>query len=410
MAREKSYRLKEDDNKKTILLIGVLLVLIFVVGGGLLYVITQKGGAPVTPPSNQTNNTPAQNQTNQTGQNNTQNQTQGCDDACLYDAAVGSQNASACSAISSYDLEQGCYTQLSGISLDACLAVVNDTPRESCVTHFAVTGSNMSLCDQLVQGKDACRRAVDPCFDALDAALCRAIEDDDPSKCLGDGDCLLNYSMASGDEAGCSLISNNIVSTACRSAVKFTDKCSSLPADAGRDYCYELYAIYSNDVYTCTQISINSLYTYECFTYFAIKQHDLTLCANERIDLNDKWACYRNYSLSTGDIAGCKAIDPLASTNQYLCASEYGKKYGDPSACEIIEILASKKTCYEGSIIYSNSNLKWQNCAGVTNFVWENKCYTESAKLYKDVSICNNIDEDFAKETCVNAYASNQTK
>jgi hypothetical protein len=410
MAREKTYRLKEDDNKKTIVLIGVLLILIFVVGGGLLYVITQKGGAPMVPPSNQTNNTPPQNQTNQTGQNNTQNQTQVCDDACLFDAAVGAQNASACSAINSSSLEQGCYSRLSNVSLDACRAVVNDTLKESCVTYFAVSEGNMSLCDLLSQGKDACRRAVDPCFDAADATLCRAIEDNDPSECAGDSNCLLNYSMAAGDESGCSLITNTVVSTACRSAVKYTDKCSSLPEDSERDYCYDLFAVYSGDEATCTQISRNSMYALECYSYFAIKLRNLTYCGNERLELNDMWGCYRNYSLGTGDIAGCKAIDPLASTNQFLCVFEFAKKYGDPSACEIIETLASRKTCYEGSILYSNSNLKWQNCRDVTNFVWENKCYTESAKLYKDVSICNNIDEDFAKETCMNAYASNQTK
>lgn len=407
MAREKSYRIKEDDNKNTIVLIAVLLVLIFLVGGGLLHILTQKGGGPPDVPPNQTGQTPVQNQT-EPGTN--ESQTQECDDSCLLNAAVGAKNASMCLAISANATVQACYWQLSNVSLEACMALLNQSLRESCIPAYAAASGNLSLCDLLESGRSACRKGVDPCADATDLKLCRALDEEDPSLCGGEVSCLVNYSMIGADESGCSLIAERAVSTACKSAAKYTDSCSSLSADAERDYCYQLFAIYSNDVYTCTQISYNSKYAYMCLTHFAISRNDLTICNNERLDLNDKWACYRNYSLATGDLQGCLAIDPLASTNQFLCSFEYAKKFGDPSACEIISILASKKTCYEGAIVYSNSNLDWHNCGGVTNFVWRNKCYTESAKLYGDASICNNIDEAFAKETCQGAFALNQTQ
>jgi hypothetical protein len=416
MARDRPFRMKKDgdnDGKKTMVIIAVLLLLIFAVGGGLLYMMTQKGGAPAVPQPNKTNATPLQNQTNQSGQqggNATQNLTPTCDDSCLSDAAVASQDASACGAIPSEAIRQSCYERLSGVSLDACKAVLNESRRQSCVTGFAVSGNNATLCDALTAGRDECRKAVDPCTGAADAALCRALGARDPSLCSGAKECLVNYSIGAKDESGCSLISDAVVSAACKSAVKFTDKCSGFPADAQRDLCYELFAIYSGDQYTCTQISRGSKYVYECFTYFAIRDANLTPCYNERIDLNDKWACLRNVSLATGDMAGCKAIDPLASTNQYLCASEFAQKYGDPSACEIITILASRKTCYEGSIIYSSANLKWYNCQNVSNFVYKNSCFTEAAKLYKDVEICNNIGEDFARESCISSFEANQTK
>jgi hypothetical protein len=288
--------------------------------------------------------------------------------------------------------------------------VLNVSQRQSCVTAFAVSGGNASLCDSLDAGRGACLEAVDPCAGSSDAALCRALAAGDPSPCNGATVCLVNYSVQARDESGCSLVQDEVTAAACRSAVGFTDKCSGFSADAHRDLCYQLFATYSGDMYTCTQISRSSKYVFECFTYFAIREANITPCYNERIDLNDRWACLRNVSLATGDMAGCRAIDPLASTNQFLCASEFAKKYGDPSACEIIDILASKKTCYEGSIIYSNANLKWQNCGGVSNFIYRNKCYTEAAKLYKDVEICNNIGEDFAMESCISSFEANQTK
>jgi hypothetical protein len=137
---------------------------------------------------------------------------------------------------------------------------------------------------------------------------------------------------------------------------------------------------------------------------------NLSICDEGDIGLNELWACYRNYSLITGNLSGCQNIDELAITNQFQCVFEYAKKYGDPSACDLIESLSSRSTCYEGSIIYSNQNLDWHHCSNVTNFIWQNKCYTEGAKITNNISICDYPSETYARESCRTSFESNKTK
>ncbi|MFH0884416.1 MAG: hypothetical protein V1861_01780 [Candidatus Micrarchaeota archaeon] len=406
MPREKSYYSKRDDGKHTVVLIGILLILIVIIGAALISILTKNGGGQVTPipPINTTPQPPdGTNTTNETPITPT------CNDQCLFDLAVSEQNASACAAISMSNLSQSCFERLSEVSLDACKEVKNLDKLQVCVTSFAVAQKNISLCDILAQGKDQCMLSVDPCFNASDKNLCKALNAGDPSLCAKDTQCLLNYSMEKKDSDSCSLISDNVVSTACRSAVQYSDKCSSLPADATRDYCYMLFAIYSGDYLTCTQISSNSMYMLDCLSFFAITLGNYTVCDADQLGLNERWACYSNYSLQTGDLSGCQNIDELATTNRFKCSFEYAKKYGDPSACQLIDSQASRNTCYEGAIIYSSENLDYTKCQYVTSFVWQNKCYTESAKLYNDKSLCEQIGEEFAKETCRNAYDANQT-
>lgn len=412
MAQEKPYSFKDDDEKKTALLIGILLVLIFVVGSALIYIITHKGGGVqnVEPPkANQTSKPHAQNLTNIT---NITNATYQCDDTCLLERAVRDKNLSECQQILAEAIRQECYGQLSNYSLDACKALSDVIKRKSCVTMFAIANKDIMLCDLLVQGKDECMLAVDPCYNATEnaeKALCNALQSSNPSLCGSDSMCLLNYSFIKKNSSSCSLIQNAVVSTACISAVGYTDKCSDLPKGAEQDYCYELFAVYTDDYLTCTQITPNSVYALNCYSFFAATLHNLSICDRDDLGLNEKWSCYTNYSLNTGDLSGCEKIHKLATTSRFWCAFEYAKKYGNPAACEIISELGSRSTCYQGAIIYSNQNLDWQYCDDITNFNWMNKCYTESAKLYNDVSICERISDYYSRESCKSSYATNKS-
>jgi hypothetical protein len=202
-------RSRAEDGRNTILLIGVLLVLIVLVGGGLLYIITQKGGKPETPPVQ--NETPKPPQPNITNLTNVTNVTPPCDDSCLLSRAVSAGNVSGCGQLSAEQLRQDCYGQLSGSYLDACKLVQDAAKRESCITSFAVSGKNISLCDLLADKAD-CRKAVDACADSAEPVLCRALQAGDPSKCGSSQSCLFDYASAKNDSSACSLIQNAVVS------------------------------------------------------------------------------------------------------------------------------------------------------------------------------------------------------
>lgn len=400
-----SYRFKEDDSKKTILLIGILLVLILIVGGGLVLLLTQRApagdGQPPPPP-------PPQNLSNETGDTNA---TVECGDQCLMDAAVDAKNHSACGLIENTSVAQECYEALAMESLDACREVEDSAVLRDCVTYFAEEESDASLCDLLTAGRVECRLAVDPCIDSEDLGLCMALLNEDPSECGKDTSCLLNYSLTAKDSEACSLIQDGVIIKACQSAVLRSDRCSALYYDAQRDLCYQMFAIYSDDYLTCTQISRNSVYAVDCYSIFAARLGNSSLCVREDLGLNERWYCLTNYTLLTGDLqGGCGKIDKLAATNLFRCSFEYAKKYGDPAGCQLIGTSSSRAVCYEGAIMYSNQNLDWHYCGAITNFDWMNKCYVESAKIEGDASICDKISDQYSARSCRDSVAANQSK
>lgn len=409
MAKQDKYSFNaEESGSNTTLLIGGLLVLIILVGGGLLYILGSK--IIPTPLENQTQ--VPQNQTSNQG-NNTTITPPVCDDNCYYQLGINNKNLSACLQMANETLRQSCFTILSNESLDACKLLTDQGKREGCIMSFALANKDISLCNQIKNGT-ACKKALDSCYGLVDQDFCRAMRDSNANECNSDTTCLLNYSVAKKNASSCALIQNDVAVQGCFSAVSGSDRCSDLVAISQKDYCYEIYGVYSNNYLICTEISDSNIYMTDCLSQLAARAHDPTVCKTDGMNLDNLWACYINYSLISGDISGCYLIDDLATTNKYKCASGFAQLYGDPSACNAInDNLAQRVTCYQGAITYYPQNLNWVNCANVTNFNWKNQCYVASAKKYNDVSICNNIDADFAKTSCIdsyNLYAANQTK
>jgi hypothetical protein len=220
----------------------------------------------------------------------------------------------------------------------------------------------------------------------------------------------MNYSVTQKDAAPCSKITDDVKSKACVSAVLRTDKCSNLALQSQRDYCYELYAIYSDDYLTCTQIAGDNMYSLDCLSYFSARLGNLALCEQDSLSLNTLWACYTNYSLISGDPAGCVKIDALATTNKFKCTFAFAEKYGDPSACQMItDSLVQRNTCYQGVILYDNANLDWTKCPAVVNTIYQDKCFIEGAKVYSNISLCDRITADYAKTSCRDSYAANKS-
>jgi hypothetical protein len=408
MADEDKYRFRGQETSPTVI-IGILLIFIVILGAALIYIITQPGVEDYVPfiP----NVTVVQNVSEEPPPENVTNVTEACDDLCRYNMAIDDQNASACGMIINTTQQQDCYYQLSDISLEACLSLEDISRKEDCVTAFAVAGSNISLCDTLGDEATECRYAVDPCLLDENPDLCRALANDDYDECDLDTDCLLSYSAEKKDSEPCALLQNPVVSTACVSAATRNDKCYTLGKQAEQDYCYQLYATYTDNYIICTEITKDTVYALDCYSIFSAKMGDLSLCDWGNFNLNNKWSCYTNYSLLSGDISGCQNIHELATTNRFNCAFSFAIKYGNVTACQVIESLPKRSTCYQGAIIYQNENLDWRSCAGVTDFNWRNKCYTEAAKKYNDPSLCQYIDGSYPKEeeACGTAYELNQT-
>lgn len=395
-----NFKRGADDNKNATMVIGILLVLIVVIGALLIFILSeQPGNGGQIGVGNQ-------NQTiipDMPPDNSTTNDTVECDDQCHYDLALLNIDVGECNTIIDGAKKQECYSGLSTLSLDACILLDNLTVKTHCAIDFAIETDDRSICELLGENAQACYDEFDKCLDADDEDLCYALRNEDPSECK-ELSCQIKYSIAKNDGALCDMVSGNAATVACRAAVKQSDLCYDLSSQFERDYCYQLYAIYTDEILMCSQITSDTHYIVDCYASFAISRGNVSICNRASVSLDSRWDCYTNYSLMSGDIAGCYAIDELATTSRFACAFEFAKLHGDPSGCQAIVYAPSRTTCYQGSILYLNDNLDYRNCANITDFDWNHKCYNEAAKVQDDIAICDNIDVPYAKEACQIAY------
>ena len=390
---------EKETGRGTILTIGVLLVIIVIFGTALLFVLNQKNNEAEIPLQNNTV------LSNDTGSNVTE---QNCTGNCLYDLAISENNYSICLSIDDPTLIQTCLEDFSSTELGACALLTSTSKLETCLTHFATETGNLSLCDVLIGDNFVdCLVAADPCYTDTDPELCRALKYDDPSRC-NDDYCLFNYSITKSSSQSCEGISDSTTSAACLSITLSQDECSGLSADGSQEYCYQLYSTYTGDYSYCEDITnLESIYALECYSNYSAAESDYTLC--NALTLNQRWDCYSAYSLATGDLSGCENIDPLATSHIFTCAYDYASAYGNPAACNIIEEFDSRKVCFQGPIIYYPETLDWQYCAEVSLPDWSNKCFNEAAKAQDDISLCDYIEEDYAREACQIAYEINKS-
>ncbi len=387
------------------LIIGGLLLIAILLGGGLFVLMMNKPAPYVAPPIINGNTTA----------NTSQNQTPiipepQCGDECNLEKATESGNAIFCGFITNTSVVQKCYDTLSSTSLEACRLVTNNSLLNECITRFARTKDDTSICSALPSAqRDACVAQSDSCLRSSTPALCSALKTNEPTRCGSDQTCLLSYGMNKQDSTACQLITTPAATRACLSIIAGKDSCNDyLPTGAERDYCHSIYGINTNSSLACYLINTNSPYAVECYGTLAARAGNISIC--DTFILEDKWTCYRGYALYSGDLMGCKLISRWAPTSIFLCAFDYAKKYGDPSACELtVETLANRFVCYQGSIWYDNQKLQTSKCAGVSSIEYRNRCYLEAARLNKDVGICDRAWPESAIEVCREGYRVNQT-
>ncbi len=338
----------------------------------------------------------------------TENETEVCDEECLLGKAIAEKDPKYCDWMLNSSAALACYETIAFDNFDACLKVENRSLLYDCIVAEANKTGDISKCDYLIREEEAlsCKQTFDPCYyyNETDRRICLATSHEDVSYCDNDNLCILNYTVETENSSMCNMITSNAIRSACNSYFSETDKCADLTVQAERYYCWQLYAVLSDDKLICTQIeTVDGPYALNCFSYFAAKTHDLNFCKQGPLELNDLWDCYIQYTLLTGDLEGCDKIDKLASTHMFECYYEYAKKYGNPHACDLMDEPRYAKTCYVGSIM-NNTNLNYSYCADIAQEIWMNKCYTESAKVYRDISICDFIELELEREICTDSY------
>jgi hypothetical protein len=401
---------REIKKKLRIVRFGAIVLALIIIGFAAILLLS--GGEEELPPVNGNGNgeIPYEhyNETVNETEEPPENITEVCDEECLLEKAMMEKDPKYCDWMLNASAALACYEKIAFDNFDACLKVENRSLLYDCIVAEANRTGDISVCDYLIQEDEAlsCRQTFDPCYyySGTEMRICLALSHEDVSYCESDNKCILNYSLETENSSMCEDISLAAERQACRSYFAGTDMCADLGVQAERYYCWQLYAILSDNKLICTQIeTVDGPYALDCFSYFAAKTEDLSFCRQGPLELNDLWDCYISYSLTTGDLEGCDSIDRLASTHMFECYYEYAKKYGNPHACDLMGDPRYAKTCYVGSIM-NNTNLNFTYCSDIDQEIWKNKCYTESAKVYEDISICDYIEPELEREICIDSY------
>ncbi len=390
--------IKKGQGAPTILIAAVVVTILVLTGLVILFAMQQEPEVAPSYPYYEEEEAPPVTETI------TEEQPPEPDDNYYYESALGSKNSSLCNFIGNQTIRQLCYENLSMESLDACGKVSNRTLLKNCITNFAVSLGNISICELLDNESTECKKAVNPCYELEGAAfpLCMALSENDSSECQGNPDCILNYSITR-DEDHCGEIEDTGKKGACFSVLKDTDRCYEIASPSQKDLCYYYYALYSDNGNICHSITHTSLYAVDCLSVFAVRKGDPTFCDVSELEFNDQWNCYINYTMLSRDISGCSYIHELATTHRFECYYTFATEYGDPGVCHLLNDPRMTSTCYIGTVI-DNPKLNLSTCGDVPDMEWRNKCYTESAKLHNDSSICDNIIDEGDQWVCLNAY------
>jgi len=384
----------KSEGSTILIFVSVILILFIISTGIFLYNFMSKAPPPpvIIPP----------NETNITG--NQTNVTVTCDDQCQLEKAVSTQTPDICRNISNVTTSQNCFFLLSNASINACLEMQNKSYLKSCVIYHAKLKKDVKTCNYLKEpDASECLSAVDPCYSKkeYERAICLALARKNYTECDGYNECYYTYSMTTRNADACQALSSEAEQSACSSISLNTDNCADLSERTLRDLCYQIYAVKINDSNKCIKISNDSLYAVECLSYFAISKGDYSVC-DAGLEFNNRWSCYTNFSLGTGNVSGCVGIHPLATTAKFNCFFTFGKNFGDPSACDLLGDPGQASTCYVGTIM-NNPNLNYTKCAAISVTTWKNKCYTESAKMKNDSSLCDFITTENEKNGCLSA-------
>ncbi|MBI2079465.1 hypothetical protein HYT84_01770 [Candidatus Micrarchaeota archaeon] len=326
-----------------------------------------------------------------------------CDDSCYFALGVGGVDAPSCTKIINDSLRQNCYGEIADKSYEACLSLIDNGKKTSCIINHAQLKKDINVCDVLEDEieKELCIKKADNCYfeQGYKKNLCNALENENYEFCKGNETCILDYTMQTGDTNGCGILSNIGKKTACLGVATKDDTCIGLAYPSQRDQCKEVYAIWTNQSFLCDDIDKDSTYAISCYSHFAINENNKNYCS--KIKFENSWDCYTNYALATKDVSGCIAIHELAQFSKRGCFVNFAKEIRDPSACSYINDSSSEINCYIVSIQYNTTKpIPPPNCVNVKLASWKDKCYSYSAVGNSERLVCEEISSSSEKLNC----------
>lgn len=148
------------------------------------------------------------------------------------------------------------------------------------------------------------------------------------------------------------------------------------------DMCYAELAINTSNKNLCYKIE-SEYYKDACFRKIGIEEKDTTIC-NQVADFDERESCIYEIAVESNNIDLCKKLKGIQS----LCYQNFAKKNNDVSICDNVGEQYHKDKCYAYT---SQELLDPAICPQIETDSWENKCWQYMAVGFKDESYCENV-------------------
>ncbi len=331
-------------------------------------------------------------------------------DACLFDYAKKSENASVCELIYSENKADECYDYLARIKNNStlCFNIHEKELFNSCILKFALETKNIDLCYKLKNEsmKIECKNIVMPPCKAYENQTyewqyCMAREYKDAKYCE-EQKCFFEIAKLLQKPEICnnSKVGSGGDPIACKSYVDNRNYCMDIELQAQRDECYLLLATYENASQYCAKITPETMYSEKCYTNISIIRKNPGYCAYLS-DFEQKRQCKYDYSINTGDKKGCDLIDKLSPITKDKCYFDVAQSTLKPSVCNSIEQIDKKKICW--MLIFRNESfVDEKECEAIPLVEWKDDCFEKIAYNLQDISLCEKIQNPNSKTNCKN--------
>jgi len=227
------------------------------------------------------------------------------DDMCYFDFALKNKDKGICDLISSLARKTACKSIIE--KTDWCMGLNIKAERDMCWQIFSIESDDSSICFKITKLSPYALA----CFSYYAAKLRDLSFCDVGGFVLDDlWACYTNYSLNSGDLAGCDAIYNKSLG------------------------------------YATTNI-------YRCYANYAKKYGDPSACNGIR-DLAMMRTCYEGSILGAKNIDYRKCADVQVEIWKNKCYTEYAKYNNDSSVCDYIAGENERKTCYGAWRTYNN--------------------------------------------------------
>lgn len=328
-------------------------------------------------------------------------------DDCYNELASAYADKTYCDKIYTLDVRDECLYSFSDKDSTICSKISDPQLREDCFDESARKFNDTQLCTKITDNtrKQKCLIDLSPPCTFEDAGhdrnLCLAKHHNDSQYCKTDR-CYYDYALYANDLESCSHISEQELSLqmACKAIMQDSPSvCDENGITFKGDICYENLAYYYNDSYYCTLSMKGSLYGKRCLMHFAVVKDNPDIClkADPESALND---CLIHYATITGDSSACqKTKNSLMYAKCYI---DTAYENGDPASCNPLTY-QDRQYCLN-RVIREDKKVPIKgvaSCSEVNLPEWRDMCLSTLAWQERDKKICDLISDDAEKQKCI---------